>query len=44
MLMRKIPYGGWLWIQNIALHAVGGVQMRSMSVLLWGFGKISVGA
>jgi hypothetical protein len=30
MLMRERPYGGCLWILNMLLHGVGGVQMRSM--------------
>jgi hypothetical protein len=28
--MRERPFGGWLWIINMATRRVGGVQMRSM--------------
>jgi hypothetical protein len=44
MFMRERSYGVWLWILNLAVHRVSGVQMRSMGSMRWGFEKISRGA
>jgi hypothetical protein len=41
MFMRERPYGGWLWILNLAVRRVDGVLMRFMGRLGWGFGRIS---
>jgi hypothetical protein len=38
--MRERPFGGLLLIINMVMRGVGGVQMRSLGCMRWGFGKI----
>jgi hypothetical protein len=33
--MRERPYGGWLWIPNMAVLVVGGVLMRFKGHMGW---------
>jgi hypothetical protein len=38
--MREKIYGGWLWIQNMAMLGVGGVLVWFMGCLGWGSERI----
>jgi hypothetical protein len=41
--LRERPFRGWLGTVHIAVLGEGGVPMRFMSCIGWGFGKISGG-
>jgi hypothetical protein len=43
MRERERPYGRWLWILNMAACGMGGVLIRFMGCMGWGYGTISEG-
>jgi hypothetical protein len=43
MCMRERPYGESQWALSMIVRGVGGVLLRFMGCMEWGYGKISGG-